>query len=115
MADAPPFRAAPLPSLSALPVSPIPAKTDVQPVAAYVDEDTSSLHAPDAAQLVEQVLELIAGEAAALLAGDHGGERLADLNVRTALASWETVRTSCDRASVIRWPERKGVNRREQA
>ncbi|HEY0476735.1 MAG TPA: hypothetical protein VGD37_04380, partial [Kofleriaceae bacterium] len=65
--------------------------TDIQPIVSYADEETSSLHAPDAAQLVEQVLQLVAGEVAALLAGDPAEGRLADLNVRTALASWDAL------------------------
>ncbi len=100
MADAPtvhrPHDA--LPSLPARPVSPIPAKTDVQPVASYSDEDTSSLHAPDAAALVDQVLQLVASEAAALLAAGHDHDRLADLNVRTALASWDALRRPPERS-----------------
>ncbi|HMG53017.1 MAG TPA: hypothetical protein VK601_06040, partial [Kofleriaceae bacterium] len=67
------------------------AATDLQPIASFADEDTSSLHAPDAVQLVEQVLQLVASEAAALLAADRA-ERLAALNVRTALASWDALR-----------------------
>src|SRR5215831_16251523 len=92
MADAPVQRPhdAPLPPVHA-PVAPRPPKTDVVPVESAADEDTSSLHAPDAGQVVEQVLQLVASEAAALLAGDHA-ERLADLNVRTALASWDALR-----------------------
>src|SRR5262245_41001490 len=97
MADAPPFRAAPLPSLPARPASPIPAKTDVQPVASYAEEDTSSLHAPDATALVDQVLQLVASEAAALLAAGHDRDRLADLNVRTAMASWDALRRPPER------------------
>jgi hypothetical protein len=92
MADAPTFRAFPPSSPARVPVPLRPAKTDVQPVASYADEDTSSLHAPDAVQLVEQVLQLVASEAAALLAAERGADRLADLNVRTALASWDALR-----------------------
>jgi len=55
-------------------------------------EDTSSvLLVPDAAQLIAHMIELVASEATALLGGDDPGERLADLNVRTALASWDAL------------------------
>ena len=95
MADAPtvhrPYDVLPMPA-AGTPVPLRPAKTDVQSVASYADEDTSSLHAPDAVQLVEQVLELVASEAAALLAAENASDRLADLNVRTALASWDALR-----------------------
>src|SRR3954463_9797201 len=97
MADAPTFRVAAPPSRPARPVSPIPAKTDVQSVASYGDEDTSSLHAPDAVALVEQVLQLVAGEAAALLAADRDRDRLADLNVRPALATWDALHRAPER------------------
>ncbi|HEY0192212.1 MAG TPA: hypothetical protein VGC42_13920, partial [Kofleriaceae bacterium] len=59
-------------------------------------EETSTLNAPDAAQFVEHMLELVGSEAAALL-GDRSSsdaertERLADLNLRIALASWDTL------------------------
>jgi len=76
---------------------PLPGQTDVLPIvgAAELSEVTSSLvQVPDAAQLVGHVLGLIANDAAALLADDAGdaGERLADLNARTALASWDALR-----------------------
>jgi len=48
-------------------------------------------HAPDATQLVQDVLELIASETAALLGNPDHDERLADINVRTALASWDSL------------------------
>ena len=84
----------PIPSI----VSPRPAKTDVVPIVAEISEDTGdephpfddntkNLEAPDAGQLVERMLDLVASEAEALLAGDE--ERLANLNVRTALAAWD--------------------------
>jgi tetratricopeptide (TPR) repeat protein len=69
------------------------AQTDVVPIIGALDEDTSSLsQPPDAAQLVAQLLELAASEAAAQLAdgpGEPGGEALADLHIRTALARWD--------------------------
>jgi tetratricopeptide (TPR) repeat protein len=47
---------------------------------------------PDAAHLIAHLLEIAASEAAALLGGgDDPDERLADLNVRTALASWDAL------------------------
>ena len=54
-----------------------------------VSEITKNLEAPDAGELVEHMLELVASEAEALLTGDDSDGRLADLNVRTALASWD--------------------------
>ncbi len=56
-----------------------------------VSEDTRNLEAPDAGILVERMLELVASEGEALLAGDDADGRLADLNVRTALASWDAL------------------------
>ncbi len=55
-------------------------------------EDTRNLDAPDAAALVEAMLELVASEAEALLVGGTGTDvKLAELNVRTALASWDAL------------------------
>ncbi|MBV8758319.1 MAG: hypothetical protein JO257_13620, partial [Deltaproteobacteria bacterium] len=48
------------------------------------------------------MLELVASEAAALLAGDDADGRLADLNVRTAFASWDGLR---ELAEAIRYLE----------
>src|SRR5436190_1148086 len=76
----------------ASPVAPAPAKTDVEPSRpSDLGEDTSSLAVPDAAQLVEHILALVASEAEALLGGDDTDGKLADLNVRTALASWDAL------------------------
>ncbi|MBL0217523.1 MAG: tetratricopeptide repeat protein [Myxococcales bacterium] len=74
-------------------MAPSPAKTDVVLVQAHPDEVseiTRNFEAPDAGALVERMLELVSSEAEALLAGDDDG-RLADLNVRTALASWDAL------------------------
>src|SRR3569832_2273420 len=91
----PPTRPPPIPRIFA----PKPAKTDVVPIPraisddmgdepqAYGDETTKNDEAPDAGQLVERMLDLVASEAEALLEGDE--DRLADLNVRTALAAWD--------------------------
>ena len=91
----PPTRPPPIPRIFA----PKPAKTDVVPIQraisddmgdepqAYGDENTKNVEAPDAGQLVERMLDLVASEAEALLEGDE--DRLADLNVRTALAAWD--------------------------
>lgn len=54
-----------------------------------IDEDTRNLDVPDPGILVEHMLDLVASEAEALLSGDDTDGRLADLNVRTALASWD--------------------------
>ena len=54
-----------------------------------VPEDTRNLEVPDALKLVERMLELVASEAEALLVGDDSDGRLADLNARIALASWD--------------------------
>jgi len=90
MADPPPIRRPatrppPIPARS--PVAPAAAKTDVL---IGTDDDTSTLHAPDPAKLVEHVLGLVASEAEALLAANDD-VRLADLNVRSALASWDAL------------------------
>jgi tetratricopeptide (TPR) repeat protein len=99
MADPPPIRRTlppPIPSPRA-PVAPPAAKTDVVPAQVgdetgdvqISDENTKNLDVPDAGQLVEHMLGLVASEAEALLAGDDADGRLADLNVRIALASWD--------------------------
>jgi len=55
-------------------------------------DDTSSIAAPDAHRLVGTMLELVASEAEALLGGGLGADaKLAELNVRTALASWDAL------------------------
>ena len=105
MADPPPIRRPPTkpPPIPRI-VAPAPAQTDV--VAAQIsplglqnddtgdepqpfDENTRNLEAPDASQLVGRMLDLVASEAEALLVGDDADGRLADLNVRTALAAWD--------------------------
>ena len=91
MADPPQIRR---PALGPPPIPAIraPANTDVFHRVAGEDvipEDTRSLEAPDAGQLVEHMLALVATEAEALLAGDES--KLADLNVRTALATWDAL------------------------
>jgi len=98
MAEPPPTRRPvnhPPPIPARPPILPASHVGDAVPVTGHTDEleDTSSLlQAPDASQLVANILDLVASEAAALL-GDHArGERLADLNVRTALASWDALR-----------------------
>lgn len=85
------------PPLPARAPIPSPARRDI--VAAQLEPDdreeiseiTKNFEAPDAGQLVQHMLALVASEAEALLAGDDDG-RLADLNVRTALASWDGLR-----------------------
>src|SRR6476619_2521635 len=98
MADHPPAgrqqptRPPPIPARA--PVAPLSGETDVVSRASHTElaEETSSvLQAPDAALLVGHILELVASEVTALLTGDDRDERLADLNVRTALASWDAL------------------------
>jgi tetratricopeptide (TPR) repeat protein len=78
-----------------VPAAPAPSRTDV--IAAQEEpreellEDTRNFEAPDAGMLVEHMLELVASEAEALLASDTDG-KLADLNIRTAFASWDGLR-----------------------
>jgi tetratricopeptide (TPR) repeat protein len=72
---------------------PIPARapvaTDVVPVLIQADDETGSVtQPPDGAQIVTHVLEVAASEAE-VLARQGAGEPLADLRVRTALASWD--------------------------
>lgn len=77
---------------SAVAVAPSAATTDVGGAAPDPDllsEETSSLQLPDARELVRRVLALAAAETEALLAGEGPRERLADLAVRVALASWD--------------------------
>ena len=87
----------PLPARA--PIAPSPKKTDV--VVAQVDpaeeisevsEITKNFEAPDAGQLVQNMLAFVASEAESLLVGDDSDGKLADLNVRTALASWDGLR-----------------------
>ena len=82
-------------------MAPSPAKTDVVPAQSdpedrdeisEVSEITRNFEAPDAGQLVQNMLAMVASEAEALLVGDDSEGRLADLNVRTALASWDGLR-----------------------
>src|SRR5690349_15221359 len=98
------------PPIPRAPIAPAPVKTDVVRAATSVDgsetpaagtplepklrplvheehsEITRNLEAPDAEELVHRMLDLVGSEAEALLAAVDGGERLADLNVRIALA-----------------------------
>jgi tetratricopeptide (TPR) repeat protein len=96
MADPPPIRRSlsgppPIPPVRA-PIAPTSAMTDVvQGSAEDLPDDTRSIEAPDPGLLVERLLELVASEAEALLASDGADGRLADLNVRTALASWDAL------------------------
>jgi tetratricopeptide (TPR) repeat protein len=72
-------------------MAPLAAETEV-PVVDDRDDRTRDVSATNAVGLVEDVLELVATEAAVLLDGDAAAkERLADLNVRTALASWDVL------------------------
>ena len=97
MAEPPPIRPStrppPIPRAAnapAAPVAPAAARTDVYSPHGDVGDDTAGVQAPDAGQLVEAMLQLVATEAAALLGGGSDA-RLADLNVRTALASWDAL------------------------
>jgi hypothetical protein len=63
-----------------------------QPDPDEVSEITKNFEAPDAGELVQNMLAMVASEAEALLLGDDTDGRLADLNVRTALASWDGLR-----------------------
>ena len=97
MADPPPIQrlqAQPPPIPASAPAAPPASNTDVVSLVGHANElteDTSSLlQVPDASQLIAQMIELVASEATALL-GDDSGDRLADLNVRTALASWDAL------------------------
>ena len=121
MADPPPIRrlAFQPPPIPALPVRP-PGNPDLGASAAE-EETSSSLQVPDAAQLVAQLLELVASEASALLVGDpppgdrderSADERLADLNVRTALASWDALRRPDEALRQLELAERHPLARR---
>ncbi|MGE0547917.1 MAG: tetratricopeptide repeat protein [Kofleriaceae bacterium] len=80
MTDLPPIRP---------PVTSVVVTDVTNPPVSGAVEDTSGSDDDQRARDVERVLELVAGEAAALLLADDDG-RLADLNVRTALASWDS-------------------------
>src|SRR6185436_193430 len=82
------------------------AQTDVVPVVGAFEEDTGSLvQPPDAAQLVAQLLELAASEAAALLAADSV-EPLAELHLRSALARWDVQHQRDEALRVLELAER---------
>ena len=90
MADPPPIRRPGTrpPPIPKAPIAPPAAHTDVLGAEPSPD-DTSAMHVGDPAKLVERTLELVASEAEALLLASD--DRLADLNVRTALASWDAL------------------------
>src|SRR5262245_29842954 len=74
------------------PVGPLAGQTELVPIAAQPDElaeDTSNQ--VQGVQLVVHLLELVASEAAALVASASADDRLADLNLRIALASWDAL------------------------
>jgi golgin subfamily B member 1 len=84
------------PPIPRAPIAPSAAKTDVVPAQTHADvhaeehsEITRNLEAPDAGELVERMLDLVGTEAEALLSASEGRGKLADLNVRIALASWD--------------------------
>ena len=54
---------------------------------------TRPVPAPDAAAAVDEITQLIANEAEALLVGasDEGDAQLADVNVRLALLNWDVL------------------------
>ncbi|HET9626826.1 MAG TPA: hypothetical protein VFP84_35940, partial [Kofleriaceae bacterium] len=69
-----------------------PGQTDIAAITTgpiELIEETSTLNAPDAEQLLEHMLELIARESAALAETGAAGEKLADLYTRIALATWD--------------------------
>src|SRR6185436_9307063 len=73
-------------------VGPLAGQTEVVPTTAPSDDigdDTSSLL--HSVQLVAHLLELIASETTVLLATEGAVGRLAELNVRSALASWDAL------------------------
>jgi tetratricopeptide (TPR) repeat protein len=78
-----------------LPVAPAAASTDVGDTGRgstahlEVSQHTHNTSAPNGLSLVEQLLRLVASEAEALLVGEDRDGRLADLNARLALASWD--------------------------
>ncbi len=86
-------------------MAPAAARTDVVPLAELL-EDTRNLEAPEAGQLVEHMLELVASEAEALLAGDDADGRRADLNVRTALATWDVLHTADEAMRLLELADR---------
>jgi tetratricopeptide (TPR) repeat protein len=101
MADPPksrgPAQTSKPPPIPQLPIAPAAATTEVVgmsieggPVEEH-SEITKSLDAPIAGEVVGHMLELVASEAEALLVGENTEDRLGDLNVRTALASWDAL------------------------
>ncbi|HWO22042.1 MAG TPA: hypothetical protein VNO30_24940, partial [Kofleriaceae bacterium] len=61
------------------------------PASEFLPEDTSSLAAFDPGALVERVLALLATESEALLASEGTDDKLAEINIRSALASWDVL------------------------
>jgi tetratricopeptide (TPR) repeat protein len=93
------------------PIAPAGAKTDIGipiPVAPDlpVSDETSNVQAPDARDLVEHVLAVVAAEVEALLAGAGTEDTLADLNVRCALASWDALHRPDEALRLLELAER---------
>ncbi|CAN5912126.1 hypothetical protein BH11MYX2_BH11MYX2_01120 [soil metagenome] len=89
-------------------MAPAAARTDVVAslAAADVGEITRTVEPPDAELLVGRMLELVASESEALLLGDDADGRLADLNVRTALASWDALHQTDEAVRFLELAER---------
>ncbi|HEY4176067.1 MAG TPA: tetratricopeptide repeat protein [Kofleriaceae bacterium] len=89
-------------------MAPAAMRTDVVAslASAEVGDITRTVEPPDAEQLVGRMLELVASESEALLLGDDADGRLADLNVRTALASWDALHQTDEAVRFLELAER---------
>ena len=105
MADPPPIRRSassskpPIPRLP--PVAPAAAKTETQGMPSEVPTEPGPNATPE---LVARVLDVVAMEATTLL-GTTADARLADLNVRTALASWDVLKRPDEAARLLELAE----------
>ena len=98
----------PIPALPRVPIAPSAARTDLSAIVQAPEdepEDTRNIELPDASVLVEHMLELVGIEAEALLSGDDDARR-SDLNVRTALATWDVLHQPDEAMRLLELAER---------
>ncbi len=105
-AAAPPPHPHASPSPPAVPHAPPPSVDDEG-----AGEPTRPIQTPNAAALVDEIVELMASEAEALLTagtadGADADERLADLNVRLSLITWDVLEDPDDSARYLELAEK---------
>ena len=94
-------------SLASQPVTAVAAVPSPAPGDDDVGEPTRPFSLPNSAVLVDEIVELVAAEAEALLTGgDDADERLADLNVRLSLITWDVLEDAEDSARYLELAER---------